>query len=111
MRSAWSTAGQAAGPDTRVCKHTFRTTGITNYFEHDGKLDIAQEMAGQPDESSNRTVLRQTVADRLRPESVIDSARIRSKRISIWRSRPRLTSFFIALRRGRGRDLRGRART
>jgi len=43
--------GKAAGPDPRVCKHTFRTTGITNYFEHDGKLDIAQEMAGQPDRS------------------------------------------------------------
>lgn len=46
---------KAAGLDTRVCNHTFRATGITNYLEQGGKLDVAQEMAGH--ESSRTTGL------------------------------------------------------
>lgn len=46
---------KAAGLDTRVCNHTFRATGITNYLEQGGKLDVAQEMARH--ESSRTTGL------------------------------------------------------
>lgn len=46
---------KAAGLATRVCNHTFRATGITNYLEQGGKLDVAQEMAGH--ESSRTTGL------------------------------------------------------
>lgn len=46
---------KAAGLDTRVCNHTFRATGITNYLEQGGQLDVAQEMAGH--ESSRTTGL------------------------------------------------------
>lgn len=46
---------KAAGLDTHVCNHSFRATGITNYLEQGGKLDVAQEMAGH--ESSRTTGL------------------------------------------------------
>jgi hypothetical protein len=34
-----------AGIKTRVCCHSFRATGITNYLEHKGTLEKAQQMA------------------------------------------------------------------
>jgi integrase/recombinase XerD len=35
-----------AGIETAIGCHTFRATGITDYLAHDGKLEIAQRMAG-----------------------------------------------------------------
>ena len=35
-----------AGIKTAIGCHTFRATGITDYLAHDGKLEIAQRMAG-----------------------------------------------------------------
>jgi site-specific recombinase XerD len=34
-----------AGINTRICCHSFRATGITNYLEHKGTLEKAQQMA------------------------------------------------------------------
>ena len=34
-----------AGLSARVCCHTFRATGITEYLRNDGKLEVAQQMA------------------------------------------------------------------
>jgi site-specific recombinase XerD len=34
-----------AGITTRICCHSFRATGITNYLEHKGTLEKAQQMA------------------------------------------------------------------
>jgi len=34
-----------AGIETRICCHSFRATGITNYLEHKGTLEKAQQMA------------------------------------------------------------------
>jgi integrase/recombinase XerD len=34
-----------AGIKTRIGCHSFRATGITNYLEHDGTLEKAQQMA------------------------------------------------------------------
>jgi site-specific recombinase XerD len=34
-----------AGIETRICCHSFRATGITNYLEHNGTLEKAQQMA------------------------------------------------------------------
>ena len=36
---------QAAGIATQIGCHSFRATGITNYLEHDGTLEKAQQMA------------------------------------------------------------------
>lgn len=44
-----------AGLRTRVCNHTFRATGITEYLKNGGKLEIAQRMAGH--ESARTTGL------------------------------------------------------
>jgi len=40
-------------PD-RVCCHTFRGTGITAYLENDGKLEVAQHIAGHADTSTTK---------------------------------------------------------
>lgn len=40
-------------PD-RVCCHTFRGTGITAYLENDGKLEVAQHIAGHADASTTK---------------------------------------------------------
>jgi len=43
--------GKRAGiAPERVCNHSFRATGITNYMEHGGRIDVAKEMAGHADE-------------------------------------------------------------
>ena len=33
----------------KICNHLFRATGITNYMEHGGRLDVAQEWANHAD--------------------------------------------------------------
>lgn len=43
---------KAAGIRTRICNHTFRGTGITEYLKNGGKLEVAQQMANH---SSART--------------------------------------------------------
>jgi integrase/recombinase XerD len=43
---------EAAGLDARVCCHTFRATGITNFLSNGGTLEKAQQIA---DHSSPRT--------------------------------------------------------
>jgi integrase/recombinase XerD len=40
-------------PD-RVCCHTFRGTGITAYLQNDGKLEVAQHIAGHADASTTK---------------------------------------------------------
>ena len=40
---------KAAGLNTRLGNHTWRATGITNYLEHGGALEMAQFMAGHAD--------------------------------------------------------------
>ena len=35
-----------AGIETHIGNHTFRATGITDYLKNDGKLEVAQRMAG-----------------------------------------------------------------
>ncbi len=37
---------QAAGIRSKIGCHSFRATGITTYLENDGRLEIAQQMAG-----------------------------------------------------------------
>lgn len=49
------TRAEAAGLDpSRVCCHTFRGTGITAYLENDGKLEVAQYIAGHADASTTK---------------------------------------------------------
>lgn len=38
-----------AGIRTRVCNHTFRATGITNFLTNKGSLEMAQQMAAHAD--------------------------------------------------------------
>ena len=45
----------AAGIKTKICCHTFRATGITEYLRNGGKLEIAQQMANH--ESARTTGL------------------------------------------------------
>lgn len=50
--SAWymmQRRGMDAQQETRICNHSFRGSGITNYLENGGSLDIAQEMAAHED--------------------------------------------------------------
>ena len=37
---------QAAGIRSKISCHSFRATGITTYLKNDGRLEIAQQMAG-----------------------------------------------------------------
>ncbi len=37
---------QAAGIRSKIGCHSFRATGITTYLKNDGRLEIAQQMAG-----------------------------------------------------------------
>jgi integrase/recombinase XerD len=42
-----------AGIETQIGCHSFRATGITNYLQNGGRLEVAQQMAGH--ESSRTT--------------------------------------------------------
>ncbi|MBV9034025.1 MAG: tyrosine-type recombinase/integrase, partial [Acidobacteriaceae bacterium] len=44
-----------AGIETKIGCHSFRATGITNYLQNGGRLEVAQQMAGH--ESSRTTGL------------------------------------------------------
>lgn len=44
-----------AGIETKICCHTFRATGITEYLRNGGKLEVAQQMANH--ESARTTGL------------------------------------------------------
>ncbi|NEQ47575.1 MAG: tyrosine-type recombinase/integrase [Leptolyngbya sp. SIOISBB] len=51
-RDAWAMVKRKvkdAGINTDACNHTFRATGITNFLENGGALEIAQEIAGHVD--------------------------------------------------------------
>jgi integrase len=52
---------RAAGLDGRVCNHTFRATGITNYLENGGTVEKAQQIAGH--ESPRTTKLYDRTSD------------------------------------------------
>jgi integrase len=45
-----------AGLRTKISAHSFRATGITNYLQNGGKLEVAQAMAGH--ESARTTGLK-----------------------------------------------------
>ena len=38
-----------AGVTTAICNHSWRATGITNFFENGGAIEMAQYMAGHAD--------------------------------------------------------------
>lgn len=59
----------------KICNHSFRATGITNYMEHGGRLDVAQEWANHADPRT--TGLYDHSADKVSLEEV---ARIRFER-------------------------------
>jgi integrase/recombinase XerD len=40
---------RAANIPTAICNHSFRATGITEYLRNDGKVEVAQQMAGHSD--------------------------------------------------------------
>ncbi|MDB9526985.1 tyrosine-type recombinase/integrase [Oscillatoria sp. CS-180] len=51
-RDSWAMVKRrckAAGINTDACNHTFRATGITNFLENGGALEIAQEIAAHAD--------------------------------------------------------------
>lgn len=73
--SAWymvQRRGLDAQLETRICNHSFRGSGITNYLENGGSLDIAQEMAAHEDPRTTklydrrREKLSQTEIERIR---------------------------------------------
>jgi integrase/recombinase XerD len=45
---------RASGLDKRVCCHSFRATGITEYMNAGGALDIAQRIAGHSELSTTK---------------------------------------------------------
>ena len=57
-----------AGILTAVCCHSFRATGITNYLEHGGTLEKAQQMAAH--ESPKTTKLYDRTADAITLDEV-----------------------------------------
>jgi len=46
---------RAAGIQTKIGNHTFRATGITAYLQNNGRMEVAQQMAGH--ESARTTGL------------------------------------------------------
>ena len=48
---------------SRICNHTFRATGITNYLEHNGTIEKAMAIAAH--ESPRTTKLYDRTSDRL----------------------------------------------
>jgi integrase/recombinase XerD len=38
-----------AGVTTAICNHSWRATGITNFLENGGAIEMAQYMAGHAD--------------------------------------------------------------
>nr|WP_272505805.1 tyrosine-type recombinase/integrase [Salinibacter ruber] len=54
LRMVKSRADAAGLDPSRVCCHTFRGTGITAYLENDGKLEVAQYIAGHADASTTK---------------------------------------------------------
>ena len=59
---------KAAGIATAICCHSFRATGITNYLEHGGTLEKAQQMAAH--ESPKTTKLYDRTADAITLDEV-----------------------------------------
>ena len=57
-----------AGLPAEVCCHTFRATGITNYLENGGTLELAAQIAGH--ESTRTTQLYDRTSDELRQEEI-----------------------------------------
>jgi len=47
----------------KVCNHSFRTTGITEYLRNGGKIEIAQQMANH--ESASTTGFMSVLCERL----------------------------------------------
>jgi site-specific recombinase XerD len=58
----------AAGIGTRICCHSFRATGITEYLRNGGKLEIAQQMANH--ESARTTGLYDRRGDQIKLDEV-----------------------------------------
>jgi site-specific recombinase XerD len=59
---------KAAGIATEICCHSFRATGITNYLEHGGTLEKAQQMAAH--ESPKTTKLYDRTDDQITLDEV-----------------------------------------
>lgn len=59
---------QAAGIRTKIGNHSFRATGITEYLQNGGKLEIAQRMANH--ESARTTGLYDRRDDQISPDEV-----------------------------------------
>ena len=57
-----------AGIETKICCHTFRATGITDYLKNGGRLEVAQQIAGH--ESSRTTGLYDRRGDEVDLEEV-----------------------------------------
>ena len=57
-----------AGILTAICCHSFRATGITNYLEHGGTLEKAQQMAAH--ESPKTTKLYDRTSDQITLDEV-----------------------------------------
>ncbi len=60
--------GKKAGILTAICCHSFRATGITNYLEHGGTLEKAQQMAAH--ESPKTTKLYDRTSDAITLDEV-----------------------------------------
>jgi integrase/recombinase XerD len=60
--------GKNAGILTAICCHSFRATGITNYLEHGGTLEKAQQMAAH--ESPKTTKLYDRTSDAITLDEV-----------------------------------------
>lgn len=59
---------RGAGLPAAICCHTFRATGITNYLENGGTLEVAAQIAGH--ESPRTTKLYDRTSDELRLEEI-----------------------------------------
>ena len=58
----------AVGLGHRICNHTFRTTGITNYLENDGTVEKAMQIAAH--ESPRTTKLYDRRDDRVHLDEI-----------------------------------------
>jgi integrase len=70
---------KASGILKRVCCHSFRTTGVTEYMNSGGTIEIAQRIAGHTSPSTTRVYDRS--GDRLTLEE-IERVQIGKKRQS-----------------------------
>ena len=68
LRMTKRRARDAGIPTNAVCNHTFRASGITNYMEHGGTLEIAAQLAGHA--STKTTQLYNRTRERIGQEEI-----------------------------------------